>query len=424
MKIWTRLSPPTAPSEATPATAVAPRRGMAALRGEAPRQLDAYAPGARLPGRVIAPRPSLRARLSGPFRRHPFLFAVVLPTLLAALYLFAVAAPQYVSESRFMLRGQQRSASSLLGEALNQSGFRSASEDATGLRDYLLSHDAVQELRQRLPLVEIFRRPEADPLARLWFERPQAERLLDYYRRQVKAELDASSGLTTLRVRTFRPEDSLELSRALLALGEARVNELNARLREESLRVARAELDRAEERAKAASLAVTAFRQGATSVDPSRSAAINVEVLGRLEGEVTRLRTEMQQALAFARPNAPQVQALRSRIEGAETQLAEERRRMAAAGTGVTEQLAGFERLRLEGEFAARALAAATAQFERATSDAMRQQLFLVRVVEPNLAERSLYPKPFTMTLYVFAALALVYGLVWLLVAGVREHAA
>jgi len=44
-------------------------------------------------------------------------------------------------------------------------------------------------------------------------------------------------------------------------------------------------------------------------------------------------------------------------------------------------------------------------------------------VVEPNLAERSLYPRPLLFTLYTFGGLTLVYGMVWLLVAGVREHA-
>lgn len=417
MKIWTRLSPPIAPSEAT---RLAP--GAEAPPPSLLRRLPLAARTADL--RPVLQPPRARGGIFGPIRRHPFFFAVLLPTILAALYLFFVAAPQYVSESRYVLRGQQRSASSLLGEALNQSGFRSAGEDTAGLRDFLLSHDAVRLLRERLDLVGIFRRPEADPLSRLWQAEPQAERLLSHYRSQVKATVDHDSGITTLRVRSFRPADSLELSRALLTLGEGRVNELNARLREESLRVARAEMTRAEERAKEATATLTTFRQREQVVDPSRAAAINVETLGRLEGELTRLRTELQQAQAFARPNAPQIQLLRNRIEGAEAQLAEERRRLAAAGTGVTERLADFERLRLESEFASRALVAATAQYERALSDAGRQGLFLVRVVEPNLAERSLYPQPFLLTLYVFAGLSLVYGLAWLLLAGVREHAA
>jgi capsular polysaccharide transport system permease protein len=415
MKIWTRLSPPTGSSEA--------------LGQRDDRRLTLPPAGARLPvagglplGRLHETRP--RGGLSGPFRRHPFAWLVLFPTLLAGLYFFLVAAPQYVSEARFMLRGQTRSAGSLLGEALNAGGFRAATEEAVAVRDYLLSHDAVQALHARVDLVATFRRPEADPVSRLWWEAPEAERLLDYYRRQVKAEIDLNSGITELRVRTFRAADSLLISRELLGMGEAMVNSMNRRAQEEALRASRAEQARAEERVAAASAAVTAFRQREQAVDPSRSAALAVETIGRLDGDLARARAELQAAERFARPNSPQVMGLRNRIDALESQAAEERRRLSAAGTGITEQIAGFERLRLEADFAGRALVTANTALERALAEAQRQQLFLVRVVEPNLAERSLYPRPLWATAYVFAALALVYGLAWLLIAGVREHAA
>ncbi len=117
------------------------------------------------------------------------------------------------------------------------------------------------------------------------------------------------------------------------------------------------------------------------------------------------------------------MQNLQSRIAALEAQIAEERRRLAGAGTGVTEQIAAFERLRLEAEFAVRSLGQAVAVMERAQQDAQRQQVFLVRVVEPNLAERSLYPKPALTTGYVLVALTLLYCLGWLVLAGVKEHA-
>ena len=62
----------------------------------------------------------------------------------------------------------------------------------------------------------------------------------------VAAEYDTTSGITTLRARSFRAEDSLALAGELLRLSEAMVNRLNQRLQEDGLRVARAEVARAE----------------------------------------------------------------------------------------------------------------------------------------------------------------------------------
>lgn len=415
MKIWTRLSPPTKPYEAL-TTGTSPAR-----RPEpgGPLVLPGF-------GGIGRPPPSVRQRVGNFFTRRPYFWAVVMPTILAAVYFVGVATPQYVSESRYLVRARQQSSQSILGEALNNAGFRAASEDAVAVRDFLMSHDAIAALRQQHDLVGIFRRPEADAWARLWFSDPPTERLLDYYRSMVTATIDAQSGITELRVRTFRPRDSLEMNRALLALGEALVNRLNQRIAQDTVEGARREVARGEERVAAATQAISAFREREQALDPSRSATIAVETIGRLENTLVTTRADLQALSAFARPNNPQVQNLQSRIQALQTQIAEERRRSTATGPsqGFTMQIAAYERLRMEAEFGGRQLTSATAGLERAMADAQRQQLYLQRVVEPNLAEHYRYPKRFTSVIYVFVGLSVLYGLVWLMVAGVKEHAA
>ncbi len=424
MKIWTRLSQPTKPSD----------RQSPVQQGDnppAPRGLG-LGGGAMVEGslslhgfRAPAPPPSAGQRMRGVFSRRPYTWSVLLPTVLAAIYFFALAAPQYVSESRYVVRGRTQASTSLLGEALNNAGFRAAPDEAIAMKEYLLSHDAVAALRQQMDVVGIFRRPEADLWARMWYANPEVERLVDYYRSMVTAYVDSTSGITTLSVRSFRPQDSLEMNRALLGQGEALVNRLNQRIVQDTVENARRELARAEQRVSAATQAISDFRERERQLDPSRSATIAVDTIGRLEGQIATTRGELQALQAFARPNNPQVLNLQNRINALQTQVAEERRRTSTVGTeGFTEQVAAFERLRLEAEFGGRQLTAATANLERAMSDAQRQQLFLQRVVEPNLAERYRYPKRFTSVLYVFVGLSVVYGLVWLMVAGVKEHAA
>jgi capsular polysaccharide transport system permease protein len=118
-------------------------------------------------------RPWLRQML---WKRRHFLLFVGLPTLIAAIYLYVFAAGQYVSEARFMVRGQQEMrAASALSQAMGAAGFKQVPEDAMAVRDYLQSHDAVTTLEQQVNLTELYRRPEADFLARLWSEDLPAE---------------------------------------------------------------------------------------------------------------------------------------------------------------------------------------------------------------------------------------------------------
>ncbi|MBX6743767.1 MAG: capsule biosynthesis protein, partial [Acetobacteraceae bacterium] len=102
----------------------------------------------------------------------------------------------------------------------------------------------------------------------------------------------------------------------------------------------------------------------------------------------------------------------------------EERQRISTAGLGNSQQIGEFERLGMERELAQTQLASATASLERARAEAQRQQIFLLRVVEPNLAEWPRYPRASLNVLYIFICLSVGYGLAWLLVAGMREHAA
>jgi capsular polysaccharide transport system permease protein len=407
MTIWTKRSPPTKRDDSL-ATAIPGALHDAAWSGP-----------------VRPPRPGGRlARIRRRLAQHPFKLLVLLPTVLAAFYFFGFAAPQYESEARFLIRGRQASsASSSLGEAMQSAGFRPANEDAMGIRDYLQSNDAVAALRKSLDLVAVFRRPEADPLARLWWAEPSAERLLDHYRRRVEAEYDTTSGITTLRARSFRPDDSLAVAQELLHLSEAMVNRLNQRLQEDGLRVARDEVARAEARLTSAQVAMTAFRERERAVDPARSAAVALENLGRLEGALAQARAEMAEAQRFARADNPRTVQIRNRVEGLTSQVAEERQRAASADAGNSQQLGEYERLSVERELGRAQLGSATASLERARAETQRQQIFLLRVVEPNRAEWARYPKSTLNTAYVFLCLSVAYGLAWLLVAGMREHA-
>ena len=46
-----------------------------------------------------------------------------------------------------------------------------------------------------------------------------------------------------------------------------------------------------------------------------------------------------------------------------------------------------------------------------------------MRVAEPHLPERALYPQGAFNTLTVFVSLSVLFGIGWLLIAGAREHA-
>lgn len=399
-----KLSPPIRPSETLPATGVEEQR---------------------LPPRV-APKGRRQRSLLPKTAMGWYLLLVLLPTLLVGTYYVTYAADLYESESRLLVRGRGASGGNAAGgimAAVTGGGGRGGMDEARAVAAYIDSLDALAGLRQSLDLVAIWRRPEADLVSRLRSEDPAAERLLRYYRGRVTVNYDIETNITTLRVLAYRPGDSRDIAEALIALSENLVNRFSARTAADTIRVAREEVDIAERRVLAAREALNTFREREQALDPTRTAGAAVENVSRLEGLLTQARAELQEKRAFMRPDNPQIQVLNNRIAALIAQIGAERARSTRGEEGLTQQLSGYERLQLEREFAEKQLTSAISSLENARADAQRQAVFLMRVVEPNLPERALYPKARFNTLTVFAGLTILFGIGWLMVAGAREHA-
>jgi capsular polysaccharide transport system permease protein len=302
-----------------------------------------------------------------------------------------------------------------------ETGMAAPRGDASTLREYLISHDAVMALHDRLDVISMWQRPEADYIARLHDTEP--ERLPKYFNSMVSASLDSSTGVLTLRVRSFRPEDSKAIAEALLTQAEDLVNRLSERQRSDQLRLARDEVAIAERRVAESREALARFREQQRDLDSQGTAMASQQQISAMEGALTVARAELRERSAFMRPDNPALQSTRNRIEALERQIEAERLRRTGGDGTLVHQLAAYDRLILEREFADRQLASATTSLETARMDAQRQQVFVARVVEPNLAVYPLYPRKLIGVGSVFLGLAVAYGIAWLLIASMRDHA-
>ena len=359
--------------------------------------------------------------------KRMFLLIVVLPTLLVSAYYYLVAADQYESEAHFMVRAAETTpvAGTGLGQVLSAAAGPTQSQtEAMSVADYMTSHDIVQTLQQKIGLVDRFRRPEADFLSALRGGTPVTpERLLKYYRKQVKVQYRTDDGITTLTVRAFRPQDSYDIIKTLLALGEQRVNALNVRSYNDSLSLARRQLREAEDGVARSQVAITRYRQTRGDIDPKGSGAAQITLVSALNGNLSAARAQLAAMNGVIRPDSPQYVALARRVRALEAQVAAQSGRLAGNGSTIANDLGGYEDLSIRQQFAAKRYETAAASFEKAREEAQKQQLYVVRIVDANMPVKSLYPERGRIIATVFVGLLLIYAIGWLIVAGVREHA-
>jgi len=350
----------------------------------------------------------------------------LLPTIVATLYFTFIASDRYVSEAKFVVRtAAKANGLSGFGSFLQVTGLVRSQDDVFSVQDFITSRDAVRQLAEQLPITDIYNRPEADFIARYpsLFYGATLEQFHKYFQWMVTVTFSSTTGITTLRVQAFRPDDAHAIALGLLDLGEQTVNRMNERIQNDAVRVAAEEVNRDEQRLVAAQLAITNFRNRELMIDPARSSVIVTEVTARLGADLTQTKAQLTEMMA-ASPSSPQIGVLQRHIAALETQILAERTRISDPSTGLANKLADYERLTLEREFAKQALTAASASLDTARAEARRQQLYLERVVEPNEPDYAMMPQRPRAVLTIFGLNVLVLLVAWLIFAGVQEHAA
>ena len=121
-------------------------------------------------------------------------------------------------------------------------------------------------------------------------------------------------------------------------------------------------------------------------------------------------------------PDSPRIAALQNRIDAIDQQIAEYTASLAGGAKSMASRKAEFDRLDLERQLAAKSLGAALSTLESARQDALRQQLYLQRVVKPNTPDKSQYPSRLTSILMVSAFCLALYWIVKSLADVIMDH--
>lgn len=359
-------------------------------------------------------------------RYRRFMLCVALPSLLACLYFGVIASDIYVSESRFVIKApeRKRGGTSALDGLLQTTGLGNGSEQASEIIGYLRSRDALSDLSERVDVRSAFASPEADALSRfpLLFQKDSFEGLYQYYGSMVGTEPDPETGLTVLRVSAFTPEEAQALNAGLLDLSEELVNRLNQRVNSQSIEEAASRVALAQERVRDARIQLGAYRNASEILDPQQQGIGVLAVSNALITQEAALRAQLAEIRQNA-PEHPSIPALQDRIAGISQQVTEQTGRAVGTPDGIAAKITEYENLLVEQEFAEQALAAANAALEQARVEALQQQYYLERVVEPNRPDDAIRPARLRNILAVLFGTLCLYLVGWMLSVGIREHA-
>jgi capsular polysaccharide transport system permease protein len=362
-------------------------------------------------------------------RRFPrpdrlFLLVVGLPLLVAILYFGFLASNVYVSESKFVVRSPEKPAQTGLGVILKTAGFTNAGDELYAAQSYATSRDALRAINRGDAFKTAYTRPQISIVDRFnpFGTDGSFESLYNYFRDKVALGNDSTSSISTLTVRAYTPEDARKFNEQLLELSESTVNRLNQRGRLDLVHYAESEVADAKDRAQQAAVALAAYRNRSGVVDPEKQAEAQMQMISKLQDDLIAGKTELAQLQRYT-PQNPRIPVVRTQLSTIQRELDEQLGRVAGSNRSLAATAVRFQRLQLENEFAAKQLASALASLEEARSESSRKQAYVERIVEPNLPDSPSEPRRLRGIFATLVISILAYGILKMLLAGVREHA-
>jgi capsular polysaccharide transport system permease protein len=366
-----------------------------------------------------------------------FLICVIAPLVATWFYITQVATQQYSASFSYVMQGSGGSA----GTA-NSDGTVSTSPTSTGasmaemmvanfmVSDYLSSPQAITDIEQKLDLRAMFSQNRIDRLARLPEDASQ-ETLARYWQGQISTNFDMMTGLTTVTIRAFSPEDAQALAAEMVVLSENLINELNLRPLADSVTFLEGQVAASVKRLQAARDAVQAFRSKYLSIDPAAEASMTDLLVGKLTDQYVSVTTQIAVLSSQLTEDAPSVTQLERQAAAIADEIVKARQRVAQSSAELSNisspasyaaQLQEFQNLQLELTIATSNYQSTEAALNAAKQRLSQQHFYVLTYVQPSAPQTSNYPDLFR-ALIIVLAVSLCFWIVSTLVAlSLRDH--
>ncbi len=348
-------------------------------------------------------------------------FTVIVPLFLAVLYNFIISSERFTSTAAFVVRENQASAG-ILSLVSNNSIGRS-DDNSYAVVEYMQSRSVIEPINKDGFLSGIFARADLDIFSRFptVFSGRTKDDLFQHFQGYIDVEFKQSTGVITLDVQAFSPEDAKALAERMLLGGEALVNTLNDRAREDSIRDADALVSEAVKELQLVQAKLTRFRNDEGLLDPSAEVSISNKIMTGTMAEISKADAQLSVLLSTA-PDNPAIRQLQSKRDALEAQLIQQRGALVGGGDSLAKKIEAYEQVALERKLAEKTLLSAVASLATAKQNFQGKKIYLSRVVEPNRPDRFSHPRRFVNIFLVLLIGLAVYWIARSMMALVMEE--
>lgn len=378
-----------------------------------------------LPKASPAPAPAVkpRNRLAEIFKRRGVFALAAAASLLAVLYWGLIASNRYVSEASVIIQRTDLAVSPTMDFGSLLSGVGGNRGDELLLRDHLLSLDMLKKLDAKLHLRAHYSDPHRDPLSRMWSKDGSDEVFYQYYLSRVSVELDEYSGVLKIRAQAYDAKTAQAIAALMMQEGEQAMNNMGHKLAQDQVEFVERQVAQMAERFRRTRQAVLNYQNQTGMVAPQNTAEQLVGVVGQLRAQRVELQTRRTALLGYLEPTAATVVELDTQIAAVDKQIETEQARLTSSnGKALNSKVEEYQRLEMEAGFANDVYKTSLVALEKGRVEATRNLKKVSVVQSPTAPTSSLEPRRFYNIVVSLLVIFLVAGVVYLLMAIIRDH--
>ena len=310
---------------------------------------------------------------------------IAIPSVLLFTYFYGIGRSRYFVRSDIVVRkaGADIPTGVNIGNLL-AGGNTGALEDSRFLRTYLESPQVLNDLKEKINFLKIYKKKGLDFYAGLTTKMSK-EKEFDFFRRQISVTLNEGSGVLRIRTLGFDPDAALFLNKFLIQKSENFVNSLNQEIYKKQLKFAENEVLENAAKLKAATNALSEFQQKNEVINPLEEIQAKSAFIIALEEELIRKKIDLSfKTKRFIDPNSPEIVDLVEQIKEIEETIKKEKKLvLSPSGKDLNNKIAKYIELDFDKNFSSDLYKTSLLASEKARIDSLQQQRFVAILSKP-----------------------------------------
>ncbi|WP_444924277.1 hypothetical protein ACJJH9_03165 [Microbulbifer sp. DLAB2-AF] len=355
-----------------------------------------------------------------------FLIFILMPVFMVTVYYVFFVSERYISIAQLIVKDTASSQGASAGLGFLIPGIGNDNQDSFLVVNYIQSLDMALYLDNELKLSEYYKSDKHDIFSRLSTDATQEE-YLKYYRNHIVVNHAEATGIITIEMQAFDPSFARLLIETVILKSENFVNALSNQLADKQVDFVENEVELAQSKLRMSKQDILDFQNSNNVVSPEELTKGISSIIQSLEARLAEERAKLTAAKTYLNADSSQIISMQAEIGALKNQIELEKVRLVGIGDEKGEQRlntlgAHFQNLELDLQFATDAYAASLKALESARMEASGKLKHLMVVTQPSLAEEAEYPHKIYNLVSLTLILLLLYGIVVMLIASIRDN--